>query len=314
MDIRFDGRVVIITGAGGGIGRQYAMDFSARGAKIVVNDLGTSVDGRGASGSGADRLVQEIQAAGGEAVANADDVSRYDGAQALVRAALAAFGRIDILINNAGITRSNLLADMSPEDFYAVLAVHLFGSFNCTRAVWTTLQRQGYGRVLMTTSQSGLYGMETHANYSSAKAALVGLGHALSIEGRPRGINVNVICPMAATRMNEEFLTPEMKARLHPSSASAMALWLCSEACGETGQIVEAGMGYFAKAQMMEGEGIVIDPADATPEYLRDHFRQIADMTAAAGFSSAADFSARVGARVFGPPKPAAINLECDSL
>lgn len=303
MDIRYDGRVVIITGASGGIGRQYALDFAARGAKIVVNDLGTSVDGHGASRSAAAQLAQEIQAAGGEAVANADDIAQYDGAQALAQTALAAFGRIDVLINNAGITRSNLLADMPLEDFHAVLAVHLFGSFNCTRAVWPTLQRHGYGRVLMTTSQSGLYGMETHANYSSAKAALVGLGHALSLEGRPHGINVNIICPMAATRMNEEFVTPEMKPRMQPSSVSAMALWLCSETCGETDQIIEAGIGYFARAQMIEAEGIIIDPARATPEYLRDHFPEIADMTNATGYSSAADFSNRVVTRVFGSAK-----------
>jgi NAD(P)-dependent dehydrogenase (short-subunit alcohol dehydrogenase family) len=301
MDIRFDDRVVVITGAGGGIGRQYALDFARRGAKIVANDLGTSLTGEGTSGSSASRLVAEIKAAGGQAVSNTDNIATAEGAQKLAETALDAYGRIDVLMNNAGITRNALVADMSPADFKAVLDVHLFGSFYCTRAVWPAMQKKRYGRVLMTTSQSGLYGMETHANYSSAKAALTGLGHALSLEGRTHGILVNTICPMATTRMSEDFLTPEMKIRMRPSSVSAMAMWLCSEQSTHTDQIVEAGMGYFAKVVTYEAKGIIIDPDQATPEYLRDHFAQISDMTGAVNYTSVADFLEKVGGRVFGP-------------
>lgn len=303
MEIKFNDRVAVITGAAGGIGRQYAMDFARRGAKIVVNDLGTSLSGEGTSASSASRLVEELRAAGGEAIANTADIATAQGAQALADAAMQAFGRIDILINNAGITRNALLADMSPADYRAVLDVHLFGSFHCTQAVWPTMQKARYGRVLMTTSQSGLYGMETHANYSSAKAALVGLGHALSLEGREHDILVNTICPMATTRMSEDFLTPEMKIRMRPSSVSAMAMWLCSEQSKTTDLVVEAGMGYFAKVLTIEAQGIIIDPAQATPEYLRDHMTEITDMTAAVNYTSVSDFLTRVGGRVFGPAR-----------
>ncbi|MDH6291982.1 SDR family NAD(P)-dependent oxidoreductase [Rhodococcus opacus] len=301
MSIRYDDRVVVITGAGGGIGRQYTKDFAQRGAKIVANDLGTSLDGQQPAESPLAELVDSIRAEGGEAVISTDNISTPEGAEAAVKLALDSFGRIDVLINNAGITRNDLLADMSPENFRAVLDVHLFGSFHCTRAAWPVLQKQGYGRVLMTTSQSGLYGMETHANYSAAKAGLVGLAHALSLEGQPHAINVNTICPMATTRMSEDFLTPEMAERMRPSSVSAMAMWLCSDQCTETDQVIEAGMGYFAKVLTVEAPGIIIDPAIAEPEYLRDHFAAITDMTDAANFRSVADFLEKVGGRVFSP-------------
>lgn len=303
MDIRFDDRVVIITGGGGGIGRQYAKDLSERGAKIVVNDLGTSLEGKPLSDSPAAKLVDEIRVAGGQAIVNTDDIAKPEGADKMVQSALDAFGRVDVLINNAGITRNNLIEDMSPEDYRAVLDVHLFGSFHCTRSVWPTMQKQRYGRVLMTTSQSGLYGMETHANYSSAKAGLIGLGHALALEGRAHGIHVNTVCPMATTRMSEDFITREMAIAMRPRSVSAMALWLCSEACQDTDQVVEAGMGYFAKIQVIEAEGVIIDPELATPEYMRDHFDRISDMTNGATFSSVADFLEKIGGRVFGTGK-----------
>jgi NAD(P)-dependent dehydrogenase (short-subunit alcohol dehydrogenase family) len=301
MEIRFDNRVVVITGAGGGIGRQYAMDFAKRGASIVANDLGTSLTGEGKSASASARLVDEIVQAGGKAVANVDDIATPEGAARLAQCALDTFGRIDVLLNNAGITRNALLADMAPADFRAVLEVHLFGSFHCSRAVWPTMKKQSYGRVLMTTSQSGLYGMETHANYSAAKAALVGLGHALSLEGRHHGILVNTICPMATTRMSEDFLTPEMKIKMRPSSVSAMAMLLSSEKSTHTDLTLEAGMGYFAKVQTYEAQGIVIDPDVATPEYLRDHFAQITEMKDANTYSSVPDFLEQVGRRVFAP-------------
>jgi NAD(P)-dependent dehydrogenase (short-subunit alcohol dehydrogenase family) len=301
MDIRYDDRVVVVTGAAGGIGSQYAREFAARGAKIVANDIGASLDGKSISSDAMTSLAAELERSGAEVALSVDDITDPAGAEALIRTATETFGRVDVLINNAGITRNNLIEQMPVDDYRALLDVHLFGSFYCSKAAWPVMQKQGYGRVLMTTSQSGLYGMETHANYSSAKAGLVGLGLALSLEGREHGINVNVISPMATTRMSEAFLTEEMKIAMHPRSVAAMALWLCSEACSETGQVLEAGMGYFAKVAIVEAEGLIIPPATVTAEVVRDRFGEITDMSNASSFASVADYLQRVGGRVFAP-------------
>ncbi|MET0546543.1 MAG: SDR family NAD(P)-dependent oxidoreductase, partial [Caulobacterales bacterium] len=230
MDIRFDGRVAIVTGAGRGQGRQYAMDLAARGAKVVVNDLGGSVDGYGADPEIAPKVVEEIRSLGGVAVANVSDVRTPDGASEILESALAAFGGVDILVNNAGIARDRTILEMSTTDFVDMISTHVVGAFNCTKAVWPSMAERQYGRVVMVSSDSGIYGMFNQANYSAAKAAMLGLMHALAIEGRTVNINVNAIAPQAMTRMSEGYeVEPKMKAALDPKWPSAAMLFLCAE-------------------------------------------------------------------------------------
>jgi NAD(P)-dependent dehydrogenase (short-subunit alcohol dehydrogenase family) len=305
MNIRFDGRVAIVTGAGRGLGRQYALDLASRGARVIVNDAGGSASGEGCSPQTAEAVAAEIRSAGGIAISSSANVATAAGAADIVGAALSAFGTIDILINNAGISRDRSFADMSEEDFRAVLDVHVLGAFHCSKAVWPTLSAKRWGRIVMTTSASGLYGMETHANYTAAKAALVGLTHVLSLEGRPDRILVNAVSPMARTRMSEAFLTPEMKQRLHPAWVSALVLWYCAEECTLTDQIIHCGMGYYAKTAMVEAPGLLVDGDVATPEYIRDNFARISDMTGARAHASAAEYSRMIGALVSASPRPA---------
>jgi hypothetical protein len=193
---------------------------------------------------------------------------------------------------------------MTAEDFQSLLDVHVLGAFHCTKAVWPAMRANRYGRIVMTTSASGLYGMETHANYSTVKAALVGLTHALSLEGRSDGILVNAVSPMARTRMSEAFLTPEMKHFLDPAWVSALVLWYCAEQCQLTDQIVHCGMGYYAKAAMLEAPGLLLGGDVVTPEYIRDHFHRISDMTGARGYGSAAEYSQMIGTLVSATKRP----------
>jgi len=304
MTIRFDGRVAIVTGAGQGLGRRYALDLAARGAFVVVNDVGSSASGEGSSPDAAMAVADEIRRSGGRAIANSASVATAAGARDLVGAALSGFGTVDILINNAGISRDRRFVDMTEEDFRALLDVHVLGAFHCSKAVWPLMMSRKYGRIVMTTSASGLYGMETHANYSTVKAALVGLTHALSLEGRPDHILVNAVSPMARTRMSEAFLTPEMKERLDPAWVSALVLWYCAEQCELSDEIVHCGMGYFAKVAMVEAQGHVVDGPVVTPEYVRDHFRLIADLTGARTYASAVEYSHMVATLTSGPRRP----------
>lgn len=204
MVMRFDGQVAIVTGAGGGLGREHALALAARGARVVINDLGGARDGSGGSASAAEAVVAEIEAAGGEAIANAASVTDYAAVQAMVDQAMAKWGRIDILVNNAGVLRDKSFAKMELEDFRFVLDVHLMGAVNCTKAVWEIMRGQNYGRIVMTTSSSGLYGNFGQANYGAAKMALVGLMQTLSIEGAKNDIRVNCLAPTAHTRMTED--------------------------------------------------------------------------------------------------------------
>lgn len=277
MTIRFDGRVAIVTGAGNGLGRRYALDLAARGAKVVVNDLGGARDGTGGGVSAAQAVVDEIVAAGGEAMANAASVTDEAGVAAMVAEARARWGRIDILINNAGILRDRTFAKMTLDDFRAVLEVHLMGSVICTHAVWEAMREAAYGRILMTTSSTGLYGNFGQANYGAAKLALVGLMKTLALEGAKYNVKVNTIAPVAATRMTEDLpIPPEIMARLGPETVSPAALYLVSEGA-PTNLILNAGGGGFAAAHVTLTRGISVAADQLTPETVAAHIDRIRD-------------------------------------
>ncbi len=257
-EIRFDGRVAIVTGAGGGLGRIYALDLARRGAKVVVNDLGGTRDGSGKDKGPADKVVEEIKALGGEAVASYDNVATPEGGEAIVKTAIDAFGKVDILINNAGILRDKSFLKMEPENWQAVLNVHLNGAYNVTRPAFKVMRENGYGRILMTTSAAGLYGNFGQTNYSSAKMGLVGFMNTLKLEGAKYDIKVNTIAPIAASRLTEDVMPPELFEKMKPEFVSPMVLYLCSEKCKVNGNIYNAGMGFFNRAAVITGPGVVI--------------------------------------------------------
>jgi NAD(P)-dependent dehydrogenase (short-subunit alcohol dehydrogenase family) len=230
-EIRYDGRVAIVTGAGAGLGRAYALELARRGAKVVVNDLGGARDGSGdGSAAPADQVVSEIKAAGGEAVANYDNVATAAGGEAIVKTALDAFGTVDILINNAGILRDKSFVKMEPENWHSVLDVHLNGAYHVSRPAFEVMKAKGYGRIVMTTSAAGLYGNFGQTNYTAAKLALVGFMNTLKIEGKKYDIKVNTIAPVAASRLTEDILPPDLFDKLKPEFVTPMTLFLCAEA------------------------------------------------------------------------------------
>jgi NAD(P)-dependent dehydrogenase (short-subunit alcohol dehydrogenase family) len=273
-----EGRVVVVTGAGGGLGRQHALLFAARGAKVVVNDLGGAKDGTGAGTQMADQVVKEITTAGGEAVANYDSVARPEGGQAIVQSALDAFGRVDVVVNNAGILRDVTFANMTDEQWNTVLDVHLSGTFWVTRAAWPHFKQQQFGRVIVTTSTSGLYGNFGQANYGAAKLGVVGLVNTLALEGRKYSINVNAVAPAAATRMTEGIYPPAMLAQLDPAYVSPAVVYLASEECTETGEIILAGGGHYARVRYCRAKGARFDSVP-TVEELAAKWPQVTDMT-----------------------------------
>ncbi len=264
--IRFDGQVAVVTGAGAGLGRTYALELAARGAKVVVNDLGGARDGSGAGSAGpADRVVEEIRTAGGEAVANCDSVSTPEGGEALIRQAVEAFGRVDIVINNAGILRDKTLLKMDPEDWNQVLSVHLDGAYYVTRPAFRQMREQKYGRIILTTSAAGLFGNFGQSNYSAAKLALLGMMNTLKLEGEKYNIRVNTVAPVAATRLTEDILPPDLFERLKPEFVAPLVLYLSSEQCRETGRVFNAGLGYFNQAAVVTGPGILIGAGRSVP-------------------------------------------------
>ena len=265
MTMRFDGRVAIVTGAGGGLGRQHALALAARGARVVVNDLGGTVDGNGGTPKAAQAVVDEIRAAGGEAIANGASVTDPQDVQAMVEQALAAWGRVDILVNNAGILRDKSFSKMTLDDFRLVVEVHLMGAVNCTRAVWETMRAQNYGRIVMTTSSSGLYGNFGQANYGAAKMALVGLMQTLAIEGEKYGIRVNALAPSAATQMTQGVLPDDSLHVLDPSLVSPGLLALVG-ADAPTRAILCAGGGHFARASVTLSGGVYVGAGDDAGE------------------------------------------------
>ncbi len=273
--IRFDGRVAIVTGAGVGLGRSHALHLAQRGAKVVVNDLGASLRGDGVSHSAADAVVAEIRAGGGEAVANYDSVADRAGAEAMVKTAIDNFGRIDIVVNNAGILRDRSFAKMDLDDFELVVKVHLFGTVYVTKAAWPHMIEQKYGRVVFTSSGAGLANGFGQSNYASAKTALIGLMNNLRNEGAKFGIKVNIISPVAATRMTASAGRTDILAdKLAPEKVSAAVAWFCSEICDVTGKIIAAGGGYFAPIQLVRGKGVIVS-ADHVPTV--DEFAQSAE-------------------------------------
>jgi NAD(P)-dependent dehydrogenase (short-subunit alcohol dehydrogenase family) len=273
-DIGFDGKVAIITGAGGGLGRSHALELARRGARVVVNDLGGSVDGTGSSIGPAATVVDEIKALGGDAVASTDSVASPEGGAAIVQRAIDAFGRIDIVVNNAGILRDKAFHNMEADLLRPVLDVHLAGAFYVTRAAWIKMREQKYGRVVNTSSNSGLLGNFGQSNYAAAKMGLVGLTRVLAIEGAKSNIKVNAIAPVAFTRMTEG-LMGDLGAKLKPELVTPVVVWLCHEDCPVTGEVYSAGGGVVARFFVGLTQGYV-NP-ELTVEDVRDHFEQIRD-------------------------------------
>jgi NAD(P)-dependent dehydrogenase (short-subunit alcohol dehydrogenase family) len=281
-DIRFDNQVVIVTGAGGGLGRCHALEFARRGAKVVVNDLGGAVDGTGGSSAAAEAVVAEIERAGGAAFADGASVADDRGVANLVESAMKRWGRIDVFVANAGILRDKTFAKMELADFQAVLDVHLMGAVKPLKAMWEIMRAQNYGRVVVTTSSTGLYGNFGQSNYGAAKLALVGLMNTLKLEGAKNDIRVNAISPVAATRMTGALMPPEMLARLAPDYVTPGVVYLASRDA-PNGAILTAGAGVFALAQIVETEGAYLGTG-ATAEAVRDHWTQIGDPAGAQAY------------------------------
>ena len=276
MTIRYDNRVAIVTGAGGGLGRAYALELAKRGAKVVVNDLGGARDGSGSSIGAAQLVVDEIVANGGEAIANSASVTDEAAIEKMVAFVNERWGRIDILINNAGILRDRTFVKMSLDDFRTVIDVHLMGSVICTKAVWETMRGAAYGRILMTTSSTGLYGNFGQANCGAAKLGLVGLMKTLSLEGAKYNVRVNTVAPVAATRMTEDLMPPEMLAKMGPETVVPAALYLVSEDA-PANAIVNAGAGGFERSYVTLTRGIHVAAEDMTPETIAARWDEISD-------------------------------------
>lgn len=274
--LSFEGQVAIVTGAGGGLGREHALALARRGAKVLVNDLGGSVDGAGASVSAAQAVVDEIRAWGGEAMANGASVTDFAAVQAMVQQAVDAWGRVDILVNNAGILRDKSFAKMEIDDFRLVVEVHLMGAAHCCKAVWPIMQAQNYGRIVMTTSSSGLYGNFGQSNYGAAKMAQVGLMQTLALEGAKHNIHVNALAPTAATRMTEGLMPEPVLAALKPK-AVVPAMLVLAHTSAPTRTILCAGAGSFEAAHITLTHGIHVGMGDEAPEQLAAQLAAVLD-------------------------------------
>jgi NAD(P)-dependent dehydrogenase (short-subunit alcohol dehydrogenase family) len=286
MAIRFDGRVAVVTGAGNGLGRAHALGLASHGAKVVVNDFGGARDGTGGSMTPAQNVVEEIRKAGGTAMADGADVSNFEQVKAMVERATKEWGSVDLLCANAGILRDKSFAKMELADFAKVIQVHLVGTYYCCKAVWEGMRERNYGRIVLTTSASGLYGNFGQANYGAAKAGMVGLMNVLAEEGRKNNIRVNTISPTAATRMTEEVLPPEPLKLMRPEAITPAVEYLLSEDA-PTRTILGAGAGSFALIRIMETEGINLPPSEWTPDAIAAHFQEISDMSTAKALENA---------------------------
>lgn len=290
MQFRFDGRVAIVTGAGAGLGRAHAMLLASRGASVVVNDPGGAVDGKGGSSAIADQVVEEIRAAGGEAVANYDSVADRAGAANIVETAIDKFGKIDILVNNAGILRDKSFVKLDLDDFELVVKVHLLGTVYVTKAAWPHMLERKYGRIVLTSSGSGLVGSYGQSNYGAAKTAMLGLMTNLMNEGAKADIRVNIISPVAATRMTEGVIPPKLFELVKPEQVSPAVAWFCSEACDVSGEMIGAGAGYFTRLKLMKTKGAIVGPSRiATIEDFAAARERIFDLSTAAPYTSTMD-------------------------
>ena len=279
MSINFEGRVAIVTGAGNGLGRSHALALAERGAKVVVNDLGGARDGTGASSDAAMEVVGLIEAAGGEAFAHGANVAKFDEVDDMVKQAMDKWGRVDILINNAGILRDKSFSKMDLADFQLVMDIHLMGSVNCTKAVWEIMREQNYGRIVMTTSASGMYGNFGQTNYGAAKMAVLGFMNTLVLEGGKNNIHVNALAPTAGTRMTEDLLPSSVLDLMTAESVSAGALVLCDETA-PTRTILCAGAGGYAVASMYETDGIFMPKESQNPDEIVAKWDDLSDVSA----------------------------------
>jgi NAD(P)-dependent dehydrogenase (short-subunit alcohol dehydrogenase family) len=268
----FDGKVAVITGAGGGLGREHALMMAQRGALVVVNDLGGAVDGTGSDKGAAERVVDEIKEAGGEAVADTNSVATVEGGTAIVQSAIDAFGRIDIVVNNAGILRDKSFHNMTPDLWQPVLDVHLNGAYHVTSAAWPHMREQGYGRIVSTASGAGIFGNFGQANYGAAKMALVGFTRVLAVEGASKNIKANVIAPVARTRMTEDLLGP-LADKVGPQFVSPIVTYLAHESCEPTGRVFSVAGGRVAEIFIGEGPGYTDE--NLSPESIAEHWDEV---------------------------------------
>ena len=290
MEIRFDGRVAIVTGAGGGLGRDYALDLAARGAKVVVNDLGVGKSDETVDATPASRVVEEIKAAGGEAIANYDSVSDPASARKIVQAALDTWGRVDVLINNAGILRDKSFAKADLADIDLVMKVHLGGSIYMAHAVWPHMLEQGYGRIIFTTSIAGYCGNFGQTGYSAAKMGLIGVMNTLKIEGARKGVLVNTISPGAVTRMTAGLNPPAVEKYMTSELVAPVVTYFASEQCTESGLIVEAMAGGISRMAMFENDGVQLDPEEpVTAELIGENWAKITDLSSGAPITHGAE-------------------------
>jgi len=298
-DIRFDGKVAIVTGAGGGLGRQHALELARRGARVLVNDLGGSMDGSGGNSAAAEAVVAEIKALGGEAIANGSSVTDDAGVARMVRDAMDAWGRIDILIANAGILRDKSFSKMEIADFELVLNVHLMGTMKPTKAVWEIMKAQNYGRIVVTTSSSGLYGNFGQANYGAAKLGIIGFMNTIKLEGQKNNIHINAISPVAATRMTEGLMPPEVLEKLKPEYVTPGVVYLVSEEA-PSGVILTAAAGVFAVARIYETEGAHLGGNALSAEGVRDSWAQIADPEGQQAYANGSEQTQKFMRRLMG--------------
>lgn len=287
-EIRFDGKVAVITGAGGGLGKAYALLLGSRGARVIVNDLGGTFDGEGADSTPAQKVVDQIKAAGGEAVANYESVSEWESAQKIIQTAIDTYGRIDILINNAGILRDKSLLKMEIADYLKVIEVHLNGTYFCTKAAFPHMREQNYGRIVSTASAAGVYGNFGQTNYGAAKMGIVGLMNCVCQEGARYGILANTIVPTAGTRLTATVMPPDVVDKVKPKYVAPMVVYMCSEQFQESGKIFTAGGGYFSRAAVVEGPGVFFDTgAEITLDMIAGKIEQIRSLEGGREYSSA---------------------------
>ncbi|MEA1970898.1 MAG: SDR family oxidoreductase [Thermodesulfobacteriota bacterium] len=263
--IDFTGRVAVVTGAGSGLGKCHALEFAKRGAKVVINDLGGTRDGVGSDNAAANKVVEEITALGGEAVPNYDNVATVEGGENIVQTAINAFGKVDILVNNAGILRDGAFHKMEEENWDAVVGVHLKGAYCVTRPAFINMRENGYGRIIMTTSGAALFGNFGQSNYASAKMALAGFANVLKFEGAKYNIKTNVLIPLAASRLTEDVLPPDLFARMKPEFITPLVLYMCSEQCEDSGVMINAILGYYSRSAIMTGPGTILSDGERIP-------------------------------------------------